>query len=59
MKVMMKKEYITPAMIVRHVIIEGIMQQESMPVIDNPDPEPDWGDEEAKGGSNLWFDDDE
>ncbi len=56
---MMKKEYITPAMIVRHVIIEGIMQQESMPVIDNPDPEPDWGDEEAKGGSNLWFDDDE
>ena len=58
---MMKKEYLTPEMIVRNVCTEGIMQPPaSVPLVDDPDPEIGWGDEEAKekadNSFNIWED---
>ena len=52
----MKKEYITPEMIVRHVFIEGIMQQLSTQIGDDPTPGIGWGQQESKDGDDLWPD---
>ena len=56
---MMKKEYITPEMIIRQVILEGIMQpQSSLDLVDDPLPQnPGWGVQESKEGNGLWSDD--
>ncbi len=57
---MMKKEYITPEMIVRAVFTEGIMQPTaSMPLDDNPDPEIGWDDQEVRENNksfDVWED---
>ena len=52
---MMKKEYLTPEMIVRNVCIEGIMQQDSVPLVDDPDPEIGWDDQDAKDKADNSF----
>lgn len=52
---MMKKEYITPKMRICAVLLEHFMA-ESLPLVDNPDPEPGWNDQEARE-SNFSFDD--
>ena len=56
----MKKEYITPEMIVRAVFTEGIMQPTaSMPLDDNPDPEIGWDDQEVRENNksfDVWED---
>ncbi len=55
---MMKKEYITPEVLLRTVFTEGVMQAPaSLPLVDNPDPDdpPTWGQEEARE-SNKSFD---
>ena len=52
MKVMMKKEYITPEILLRRVIVEGIMQQESAPLDDKPGDW--WENQEAKDGNDVW-----
>lgn len=43
----MKKEYITPEVLLRTVVLEGFMA-DSVPLIDNPDPEIGWNDQEAR-----------
>ena len=44
---MMKKEYITPEVLLRTVILEGFIA-DSVPLVDNPDPDPEWKDQEAR-----------
>jgi len=54
----MKKEYITPEVLLRTVVLEGFIA-DSVPLVDNPDPDPSWDDQEARdeGGSfDLWED---
>lgn len=57
---MMKKEYITPEVLLRRVFTEGVMQTPaSLPLVDNPDPEPEWGDEESRENNksfDVWED---
>ena len=57
---MMKKEYITPEVLLRTVFTEGVMQQAaSLPLVDNPDPEPTWDDVEARENNksfDVWED---
>ena len=49
----MKKQYISPEILLRRVIIEGIMEP-SMPLDDTP-IEGDWeGIQESKDGNGLW-----
>lgn len=43
----MKKEYITPEMIVRKVILDGLMEQSTVDKIDPPG-DTGWNDMEAK-----------
>lgn len=45
--VIMKKEYITPEMIVRKVILDGLMEQSTVDKIDPPG-DTGWNDMEAK-----------
>ena len=54
----MKKEYSTPEVLLRTVVLEGFIA-DSVPLVDNPDPDPEWDDQEARdeGGSfDLWED---
>jgi len=54
----MKKEYITPEVLLRTVVLEGFMA-DSVPLVDNPDPDPEWGEQEARdedGAFDLWED---
>ena len=57
---MMKKEYITPEGLLRRGFTEGVMQTPaSLPLVDNPDPEPEWGDEESRENNksfDVWED---
>ena len=53
---MMKKEYITPEVLLRTVFTEGVMQPAaSLPLDDNPDPEPTWDEQESRD-NNKSFD---
>lgn len=55
MKVMMKKEYITPEMLIRRVILEGFIA-DSENLDNNPyTGSDDWGDDQgAKKGGDSW-----
>ena len=44
---MMKKEYITPEVLLRTVVLEGFIA-DSVPLVDNPDPDPSWNDQEVR-----------
>lgn len=55
---MMKKEYITPEVLLRTVILEGFIA-DSLTLVDNPDPDPEWSEGEAsenKMSFDVWED---
>lgn len=57
---MMKKEYITPEVLLRTVILEGFIA-DSLPLVDNPDPDdpPTWDDVESRDNDksfDVWED---
>ena len=48
----MKKEYITPEILLRKIVLESFIA-DSMPLDDTPG---DWNKQEAKEGNDLWSD---
>jgi hypothetical protein len=55
---MMKKEYITPEVLLRTVFLEGFIA-DSVPLEDNPIDDPDWDDQESRENNksfDVWED---
>lgn len=52
---MMKKEYITPEVLLRTVVLEGFIA-DSLQLIDDPDPDLNWEDDQEARENNKSFD---